>query len=50
MGSPVSGIVTEMFIQNIENPVIKHIIENKTNTLDTSTSFLIYNGKNIWKK
>jgi hypothetical protein len=30
MGSPISGITAEIFLQNRENDGIKHIIENKT--------------------
>jgi retron-type reverse transcriptase len=29
MGSPISGIVAEIFLQNIENTHIKHLLDTK---------------------
>jgi hypothetical protein len=44
MGSPVSDITAEIFLQNRENYVIKHIMENKTITdyILCMHDFLIY--------
>jgi len=35
MGSPISGTMAEMFLQQLENSIIKHLIDTKTLTFYT---------------
>ena len=50
MGSPISGIMAETFLQNLENTHIKHIMENQAITLYTryvDDILIIYDNRHI---
>jgi hypothetical protein len=47
MGSPISGTITEIFLQTIEKSIIKHLIDNRTLSFYTryvDDIFLIYDS------